>query len=71
MLSLHCKTSGLVLGSAVEFNEYKSIAVNAHLENAIKQLVTKRSEMLTIEKKQSLISLLALILIPIFKRKKS
>lgn len=37
----------------IEFNEYKSIAITAHLENAIKQLVTKRSEMLTIEKKQS------------------
>lgn len=70
MLTLHCKTSGLVLSSMIEFNEHKSIAITAHLETAIKQLVTKRSEMLTTEKSNLcfVISLLALILIPIFKR---
>lgn len=53
MQSLHCKISGLLLGSMIQFNEHKSIAITAHLETAIKQLVTKRSEMLTVGKKQS------------------
>lgn len=65
MLSSHCKTSGLGPGSTLEFNERESTAIPTHLETVIKQLVTKRSEMLTIGKSNLclVIGLLALILI--------